>query len=118
VRSPPALQGKLGGLVLSAGATAEIGLLLLTGNPLGASALIEMLMLVGIVVTNAIVLIDRANQHRRGVRPPLDAVVEEGSVQRLRPILMTAVATVFALLPMALGLTGGGGSSRSRWLSS
>ncbi|MGH3702791.1 MAG: efflux RND transporter permease subunit [Pseudonocardiaceae bacterium] len=89
-------------------ATGAIGLLLLTGTPLGVPALIGMLMLVGIVVTNAIVLIDRVNQHRRSGRPLLDAVVE-GAAQRLRPILMTAVATVFALLPMALGLTGGGG---------
>jgi HAE1 family hydrophobic/amphiphilic exporter-1 len=59
------------------------------------------------VVTNAIVLIDRVNQYRRDGRELFDAVVE-GAVQRLRPILMTAVATVFALLPMALGLTGGG----------
>ncbi|MGH3756061.1 MAG: efflux RND transporter permease subunit, partial [Pseudonocardiaceae bacterium] len=88
-------------------ATGALGLLLLTGTPLGVPVLIGMLMLVGIVVTNAIVLIDRVNQYRRSGRPLLDAVVE-GSAQRLRPILMTAVATVFALLPMAFGLTGGG----------
>jgi len=88
-------------------ATGAIGLLLLTGSPLGVAALIGMLMLVGIVVTNAIVLVDLVNQHRREGRNLLEAVLE-GAVQRLRPILMTAVATVFALLPMALGLTGGG----------
>ncbi|MGH3874778.1 MAG: efflux RND transporter permease subunit [Pseudonocardiaceae bacterium] len=88
-------------------ATGALGLLLATGTPLGVPALIGMLMLVGIVVTNAIVLIDRVNQYRRDGSALLDAVVA-GSVQRLRPILMTAVATVFALLPMALGVTGGG----------
>jgi hydrophobic/amphiphilic exporter-1 (mainly G- bacteria), HAE1 family len=88
-------------------ATGALGLLLLTDTPLDVPALIGMLMLVGIVVTNAIVLIDRVNQYRRDGRPLLDAVVE-GAAQRLRPILMTAVATVFGLLPMALGLTGGG----------
>jgi HAE1 family hydrophobic/amphiphilic exporter-1 len=88
-------------------ATGALGLLLLTDTALDVPALIGMLMLVGIVVTNAIVLIDRVNQYRRDGRPLLDAVVE-GAAQRLRPILMTAVATVFALLPMALGLTGGG----------
>jgi hydrophobic/amphiphilic exporter-1 (mainly G- bacteria), HAE1 family len=88
-------------------ATGALGLLLLTGTPLGVPALIGMLMLIGIVVTNAIVLIDLVNQYRRSGREALDAVVE-GAAQRLRPILMTAVATVFALLPMALGLTGGG----------
>jgi len=88
-------------------ATGAIGLLLLTGTPLGVAALIGMLMLVGIVVTNAIVLIDLVNQYRRDGRELLEAVVE-GAAQRLLPILMTAVATIFALLPMALGLTGGG----------
>lgn len=89
-------------------ATGALLLLLLTGTPLGVPALIGMLMLVGIVVTNAIVLIDLVNQYRReGV--PLHEAVVEGGRHRLRPILMTAVATVFALLPMALGLTGKGG---------
>lgn len=88
-------------------ATGAIGLLLLTGSPLGVAALIGMLMLVGIVVTNAIVLVDLVNQHWREGRNLLEAVLE-GAAQRLRPVLMTAVATVSALLPMALGLTGGG----------
>ncbi|MGH3821666.1 MAG: efflux RND transporter permease subunit, partial [Pseudonocardiaceae bacterium] len=88
-------------------ATGAVGLLLLTDTPLGVPALIGMLMLVGIVVTNAIVLIDLVNQYRSSGRAVLEAVVE-GAAQRLRPILMTAVATVFALLPMALGFTGGG----------
>src|SRR5262249_1573149 len=87
-------------------ATGALGLLLLTGTPLGVPALIGMLMLIGIVVTNAIVLIDLVNQYRRSGRELLEAVIE-GAAQRLRPILMTAVATVFALLPMALGVTGG-----------
>ncbi len=89
-------------------ATGAVGLLLLTGTPLGVPALIGMLMLIGIVVTNAIVLIDLVNQYRRAGRDRDEAVVE-GAAHRLRPILMTAVATIFALLPMALGLTGGGG---------
>jgi len=89
-------------------ATGALGLLLLTGTPLGVPALIGMLMLIGIVVTNAIVLIDLVNQYRRGGRGLYESVTE-GAAQRLRPILMTAVATVFALLPMAFGLTGGGG---------
>jgi HAE1 family hydrophobic/amphiphilic exporter-1 len=88
-------------------ATGALGLLLLTATPLGVPALIGMLMLIGIVVTNAIVLIDLVNQYRRSGRELFDAVIE-GAAQRLRPILMTAVATVLALAPMALGLTGGG----------
>ncbi|OUC79760.1 efflux RND transporter permease subunit [Streptosporangium minutum] len=89
-------------------ATGAIGLLLVTGTPLGVPALIGMLMLIGIVVTNAIVLIDLINQYREQGMGVVEAVVEGGR-RRLRPILMTAVATIFALIPMALGLTGSGG---------
>ncbi|MFF3497651.1 efflux RND transporter permease subunit [Streptomyces sp. NPDC003247] len=89
-------------------ATGAIGLLLVTGTPMGVPAMIGMLMLIGIVVTNAIVLIDLINQYRRQGYGVVEAVVEGGR-HRLRPILMTALATVFALLPMALGVTGEGG---------
>ena len=92
-------------------ATGAIGLLLITGKPLGISALIGMLMLIGIVVTNAIVLIDLVNQYRKQGQSVADAVYN-GARQRLRPILMTALATIFALVPMALGVTGSAGSSR------
>jgi hydrophobic/amphiphilic exporter-1 (mainly G- bacteria), HAE1 family len=94
-------------------ATGAIALLLITGVPLGLPSLIGMLMLVGIVVTNAIVLIDLINQYRQpsGDRPAMSVAdaIEHGARQRLRPILMTALATIFALTPMALGVTGGGG---------
>ncbi|MCA4132115.1 efflux RND transporter permease subunit [Arthrobacter sp. M4] len=94
-------------------ATGAVGLLLATRVPLGLPSLIGMLMLVGIVVTNAIVLIDLINQYRQpsGGRPGMSVAdaITHGARQRLRPILMTAFATVFALTPMALGLTGGGG---------
>lgn len=89
-------------------ATGAIGALLLTGTPLGVPALIGMLMLVGIVVSNAIVLIDLVNQYRRRGMA-LDVAVREGARKRLRPIVMTAAATVFALLPMALGIADAGG---------
>ncbi|MFG1966112.1 efflux RND transporter permease subunit [Nonomuraea sp. NPDC049028] len=89
-------------------ATGAIGLLLITGTSLGLAAMIGLLMLVGIVVTNAIVLLDLINQYR-GQGMPLHEAVVEGGRNRLRPILMTALATIFALLPMALGITGGGG---------
>ncbi|MEF2526107.1 MULTISPECIES: efflux RND transporter permease subunit [Streptomyces] len=89
-------------------ATGALGLLLVTGTPLGVPAMIGMLMLIGIVVTNAIVLIDLVNQYRAQGLGVVEAVVEGGR-HRLRPILMTALATVFALLPMALGVTGEGG---------
>ncbi|WP_328366080.1 efflux RND transporter permease subunit [Streptomyces sp. NBC_00445] len=89
-------------------ATGAIGLLVATGTPMGVPAMIGMLMLIGIVVTNAIVLIDLINQYRRQGYGVVEAVVEGGR-HRLRPILMTALATIFALLPMALGVTGEGG---------
>lgn len=89
-------------------ATGAIGLLVVTGTPMGVPAMIGMLMLIGIVVTNAIVLIDLINQYRKQGYGVVEAVVEGGR-HRLRPILMTALATIFALLPMALGVTGEGG---------
>ncbi|MEV0694973.1 efflux RND transporter permease subunit [Streptomyces sp. NPDC050388] len=89
-------------------ATGALGLLLVTGTPMGVPAMIGMLMLIGIVVTNAIVLIDLINQYRDRGHGVVEAVLEGGR-HRLRPILMTALATIFALLPMALGVTGEGG---------
>ena len=89
-------------------ATGALGLLLLTDTPLGVPALIGMLMLIGIVVTNAIVLIDLVNQYRKQGRSVEDSLIS-GARQRLRPILMTALATIFALTPMAIGLTGDSG---------
>ncbi|MFJ7491504.1 efflux RND transporter permease subunit [Streptomyces sp. NPDC097727] len=89
-------------------ATGALGLLVITGTPMGVPAMIGMLMLIGIVVTNAIVLIDLINQYRTQGMGVVEAVIEGGR-HRLRPILMTALATIFALLPMALGVTGEGG---------
>jgi len=88
-------------------ATGALGLLLITDTPLGVPALIGMLLLVGVVVTNAIVLIDLINQYRKQGRPIQQSIMD-GSRQRLRPILMTALATIFALSPLAFGITGGG----------
>ncbi|TJZ50898.1 efflux RND transporter permease subunit [Streptomyces piniterrae] len=89
-------------------ATGAVGLLLATGTPLGVPAMIGMLMLIGIVVTNAIVLIDLINQYRSQGYGVVEAVIEGGR-HRLRPILMTALATIMALLPMALSITGDSG---------
>jgi HAE1 family hydrophobic/amphiphilic exporter-1 len=88
-------------------ATGALGLLLLTDTPLGVPALIGMLLLVGVVVTNAIVLIDLINQYRKQGKSIQQSIMD-GSRQRLRPIVMTALATIFALSPLALGITGGG----------
>ncbi|WIE76198.1 efflux RND transporter permease subunit [Curtobacterium sp. MCSS17_007] len=89
-------------------ATGALLLQIVTGIPLGVASLIGLLMLVGIVVTNAIVLIDLVNQYRRRGLRVREALIE-GATRRLRPILMTALATIFALLPMAMGLTGKSG---------
>ena len=89
-------------------ATGALAMLLITNTALDISAIIGMLLLVGIVVTNAIVLIDLINQYRKEGRD-IHSAIMDGARQRLRPILMTALATIFALTPMALGVTGGGG---------
>jgi multidrug efflux pump subunit AcrB len=89
-------------------ATGAILLQIITGVPLGVASLIGVLMLIGIVVTNAIVLVDLVNQYRTKGLSARDATVA-GASRRLRPILMTALATIFALTPMALGITGQGG---------
>ncbi|GAA1424729.1 hypothetical protein GCM10009640_21570 [Agrococcus citreus] len=89
-------------------ATGAIAMQLITGVPLGVASMVGVLMLVGIVVTNAIVLIDLVNQYRDRGLSVREALVE-GAERRLRPILMTAAATIFALIPMAAGLTGQGG---------
>ncbi|MGC5628827.1 efflux RND transporter permease subunit [Georgenia sp. Z1344] len=88
-------------------ATGAILGLWLTDTPLGVAALVGALMLVGVVVTNAIVLIDLINQYRTAGMDLREAVVEGGR-HRLRPILMTSAATIMALIPMAFGITGGG----------
>ena len=88
-------------------ATGSIALLLATDTPLDVASMIGLLMLIGIVVTNAIVLIDLINQYRSRGLDRATAVVE-GARHRLRPIIMTALATILALTPMALAVTGGG----------
>lgn len=74
-----------------------------TGQPISMASMIGMLMLIGIVVTNAIVLVDRVQQQLEKGLTVREALLEAGGT-RLRPILMTAIATIFALLPLALGM--------------
>ncbi|WP_142825988.1 efflux RND transporter permease subunit [Planococcus soli] len=80
----------------------------ITKESLSVNALIGVLMLIGIVVTNAIVLIDRVIHMEKAGLSTRDALLE-GGVTRLRPILMTALATIGALIPLAIGAEGGGG---------
>ena len=81
--------------------------LLLAGQPINVVVLIGLVMLGGIVVNNAIVLVDAVNQLRREGVPRREALRQAG-LRRLRPILMTTGTTVLGLLPMALGLGEGG----------
>ena len=80
--------------------------LLITGLPLGISSMIGILMLIGIVVTNAIVLLDLVEQLRRKGYSVEHALYQAGRT-RVRPIVMTALATILALTPLALGLNKG-----------
>ena len=80
--------------------------LFLTGRPIGVSSLIGFLMLIGIVVTNAIVLLDLVERLRAEGHPMKEALIEGGRT-RVRPILMTAFATILALIPLAAGFNQG-----------
>jgi HAE1 family hydrophobic/amphiphilic exporter-1 len=86
--------------------TAIIGALLslfVTGRSLSVSSFLGVIMLMGIVVANAIVLIDYLKQLRDGGMEKNEAILEAGRV-RLRPILMTSFSTILAMLPLALGI--------------
>ncbi len=82
----------------------------LTDNVLGLPAMVGLLMLVGIVVTNAIVFIDRVQSNRKERNMDGHTALVEGGRTRLRPILMTALAAIFALIPLAAQLMGPGGA--------
>ena len=84
--------------------------LVLTGTNLSVMALIGIVMLVGIVVNNGIVLVDYINQLRGRGYELFDAIRQGGQV-RMRPVLMTALTTILAMLPLALGL----GESGESW---
>ncbi|MDM5200538.1 efflux RND transporter permease subunit [Fictibacillus enclensis] len=81
--------------------------LYIAGESISISAMIGALMLIGIVVTNAIVLIDRVIHKENEGLSTREALLEAAAT-RLRPILMTALATIGALIPLALGFEGGG----------
>ncbi|MEM8963294.1 MAG: efflux RND transporter permease subunit [Acidobacteriota bacterium] len=88
---------------LPLGAVGVIGALALTGTTVNVVALIGADMHAGIVVNNAIVLIDAVNKNRRDQGMDMTTALIEGGKSRLRPILMTSATTIFGLLPMALG---------------
>lgn len=79
----------------------------ITGETISVQVMMGLLMLIGIVVTNAIVLVDRIIRMEKAGMTMREAILEAGAT-RLRPILMTAIATIGALLPLAFGSGGGG----------
>ena len=81
--------------------------LLIAGETISVQVMMGLLMLIGIVVTNAIVLVDRIIHMERDGMTMREAILEAG-MTRLRPILMTAIATIGALIPLAYGSGGGG----------
>jgi HAE1 family hydrophobic/amphiphilic exporter-1 len=85
-----------------------VGGLLLTDTPFSMQAYIGVIMLAGIVVSNAILLVDYINTLRQRDGMPLRQAVEIGGRTRLRPILMTSIATMLGLVPMAIGVGEGG----------
>ncbi|MDX8047087.1 efflux RND transporter permease subunit [Gracilibacillus sp. S3-1-1] len=87
---------------MPATAIGVFGGLFITGQPLSITAFIGVIMLAGIVVNNAIVLVDYINILRRRGMERHEAIVEAGK-SRLRPILMTTLTTILAMVPLALG---------------
>jgi multidrug efflux pump subunit AcrB len=81
--------------------------LLLTGSTLNIFSIIGFIMLMGLVTKNAILLVDFTNQGLRAGLPVREAILQAGQV-RLRPILMTTLAMIFGMLPMAIGAGQGG----------
>ena len=82
--------------------------LLATGDTLNMMSMIGVIMLMGLVTKNAILLVDNANEQRREGKSMIDALVDAGVV-RLRPIVMTTLAMIVGMIPIALGIGEGGG---------
>ncbi len=91
--------------------TGALATLLITGSTLNMFSQIGMILLVGLVTKNSILLVEYANQLKGRGMETLEAVLEAGRI-RLRPILMTSVATIIAMMPIALGLGAGSASRR------
>ncbi|MCW2928828.1 MAG: AcrB/AcrD/AcrF family [Thermoleophilia bacterium] len=86
----------------------SFGALIITGRPLGLPAMIGQLLLIGIIVSNSILLVD-ATLHMRKTGVRRDEALLRAARLRVRPVLMTAAATIAALTPLALGISGEGG---------
>jgi HAE1 family hydrophobic/amphiphilic exporter-1 len=84
-----------------------VWMLLITGTTFNMQSYIGCIMLGGIVVNNAILLVDHTNLLRRRDKLPVREAIEEAGRRRLRPILMTASTTILAMMPLALGIAEG-----------
>ncbi len=93
-------------LAVPTGLAGVVGMLFITGTTLNVQSLMGLIMMVGIVVSNSILIVEFAHRLEEGAMSPREAVVAACRV-RLRPILMTSLATVFGLIPMALKLSTG-----------
>jgi HAE1 family hydrophobic/amphiphilic exporter-1 len=101
-------------IILAAVPLAPIGVavgLTLTRTPFNVSSFMGLLLLVGLVVKNGILLVDASNRHRAAGSNAIDALVL-GARERLRPILMTTLAAIFGLLPLAFGIGAGAAMER------
>jgi multidrug efflux pump subunit AcrB len=83
-----------------------VGMLWLTGDSLNIQSIMGVLMMVGISVSNSVLLVEFANRQMAEGIPPFEAAVSAARI-RLRPVLMTTIATIFGLLPMAIHLRPG-----------
>jgi HAE1 family hydrophobic/amphiphilic exporter-1 len=93
---------------------AIIGVILgmfITGSVISVSSLLGLITLAGIVVNNAIVLVDYINQLRRDGTEKIEAIITAGA-SRMRPIMMTASTTILGLIPIALGIGEGSESTQ------
>jgi len=98
-------------LAVPLGVTGALAALWIAGSTLNVYSQVGMILLIGLVTKNSILLVTYANDLRERGRDALAAMAEAGRI-RLRPILMTSVATIFGALPIALGLGAGAGSRR------
>jgi multidrug efflux pump len=91
--------------------TGALATLLLAGSTLNLYSQIGMILLIGLVTKNSILLVEYANQLKERGLPTIEAILESGRI-RLRPILMTSVATIMGAIPIAFGLGAGSASRR------
>ncbi|CEJ46010.1 Acriflavin resistance protein [Umezakia ovalisporum] len=81
--------------------------LYITNTPIGATVIVGAVLLVGIVVNNAIIMVELANQIRHGHKVDRKTAILQAAPQRLRPVLMTTITTVLGMFPLALGIGAG-----------